>query len=306
MDFMATKVAHGGRRRAARPAPARRLRVCRLESRRVSWKKALKPYVPERVSAFPYVVAYRARSWWRRVVRPNPLDPPWEVGAPGGGDVKQVGDRFLELFRTMGGLRPEDRVLEVGCSVGRMALPLTGYLVPPGSYEGIDIVRASIRWCRAAIGRKAKHFHFTHADVFNGEYNRGGRIAAEQYTFPFPDGAFDFVFLTSVFTHMLPASITRYLGEIRRVLKPGGRVLATFFLIPAAPAGGGAWIGHDGPGYRTSNPDRPEEAIAYDEAVVREWFRASNLAIVEPVHRGTWTNFERGLTYQDTIVAVRE
>lgn len=272
----------------------------------MSWKKALKPYIPPRVSAFPYVVAYRARSWWRRVVNPNPLDPPWEVGAPGGGDLKQIGEDFVGLFRTLGGLRPEHRVLEIGCSVGRMALPLTGYLVSPGSYEGLDIVRPSIRWCRAAIGRKAKHFRFTHADIHNGEYNPRGKIAAEQYTFPFPDDSFDFVFLTSVFTHMLPVSITRYLGEIRRVVKPGNRVFATFFLIPAGPDDRGSWIGHEGPGYRTSNPDRPEEAIAYGEDVVREWFRAAGLTIIEPIHRGSWTNFEHGMTYQDVVVAVRE
>jgi SAM-dependent methyltransferase len=272
----------------------------------MSIKKALKPYIPPRVSAFPYVLAWRVRSWWRRDVRPNPLDPPWEVGAPGEGDLKKIGSDFVDLFRTLGGLRPDHRVLEVGCGVGRMALPLTGYLAPPGGYEGVDVVRASIRWCRAAIGRRAKHFRFTHADIFNGEYNPRGTIAAEQYTFPFRDGAFDFVFLTSVFTHMLPPSVRRYLDEIRRVVKPGGRVLATFFLIPAGPSAGGSWIGHEGPGYRTSNPDRPEEAIAYEESVVREWFRASGLSIVEPVHRGSWTNFEHGITYQDVIVAVRE
>lgn len=271
----------------------------------MSWKQALKPYIPEKVSAFPYAVAYRARLWWKRVVRPNPLDPPWEVGAPGVGDVKQVGETYLEIFRTLGGLRPEHRVLEVGCSVGRMALPLTGYLAPPGGYEGLDIVRASIRWCRAAIGRKARNFRFTHADVFNGAYNPGGTVAAEQYTFPFPDGAFDFVFLTSVFTHMLPASIARYLGEIRRVVKPGGRVLATFFLVPDATTESASWLGHVGPGYLTSNPQRPEEAVAYQESVVRDWFRSAGLAIVEPVHRGSWTNFEHGLTYQDVVVAVR-
>jgi len=266
-------------------------------------KKALKPYVPARVSAFPYVVAYRVRSWWRRVVRPDPFHPPWEVGAPGAGDVREMGEHFFELFRTIGGLRKDHRVLEVGCSVGRMALPLTGYLSPPGRYEGIDIVRPSIRWCRAAIGRKARHFRFTHADIFNGEYNPRGVIAAEQYTFPFEDGAFDFVFLTSVFTHMLPAAVVHYLGEISRVLAPGGRVLATFFLVPAADPGDGRWIAHEGPGYRTSNPNRPEEAIAFDEGVVRGWFRAAGLSILEPIHRGSWTNLEQGLSYQDVIVA---
>jgi len=306
MGLSDEKLAHRFWRRPPGPASdLLRIHARRLESEVVSWKKALKPYIPPKLSAFPYVVAYRARLWWKRFVRPDPLDPPWEVGAPGGGDLKKVGERFLEIFRTMAGLRPEHRVLEVGCSVGRMALPLTGYLAPPGGYEGLDIVRASIRWCRAAIGRKAKHFRFTHADVFNGEYNPGGEIAAEQYTFPFPDGSFDFVFLTSVFTHMMPAAVRRYLDEVRRVVKPGGRVLATFFLIPETRTESAAWLEHEGPGYRTSNPDRPEEAIAYEESVVRSWFHSAGLAIAEPVHRGSWTNLEQGLTYQDLVIALR-
>jgi len=266
-------------------------------------KKALKPYIPPKVSAFPYIVAFRIRHWFRAIFRPDPFDPPIEAGSPGVGDFRQIGDHFLELFGSFGDLDPHDRVLEIGCSVGRIAAPLTRYIRPPGRYDGIDISRPSIRWCRWAMGRKFPNFHFTYADVHNGEYNPRGAIAPEQYTFPFEDGAFDFVFLTSVFTHMLPAAIVHYLGEIARVLARGGRVLATFFLVPAADPGDGRWIAHEGPGYRTSNPNRPEEAIAFDEEVVRGWFRAAGLSILEPIHRGSWTNLAQGISYQDVIVA---
>ena len=46
---------------------------------------------------------------------------------------------------------------------------------------------------------------------------------ASEYTFPYEDGEFDVVVLTSVFTHMLPDDVAHYLDEIARVLKPGGR-----------------------------------------------------------------------------------
>ena len=42
--------------------------------------------------------------------------------------------------RQLGGLEPSDRVLDVGCGVGRMAMPLTGYL-DGGSYAGFDVGR---------------------------------------------------------------------------------------------------------------------------------------------------------------------
>ena len=45
------------------------------------------------------------------------------------------------------------------------------------------------------------------------------------------------MFLTSVFTHLLPHDLTHYLAEINRVLRPGGRCVATFFLHDAETAG---------------------------------------------------------------------
>jgi SAM-dependent methyltransferase len=147
-------------------------------------KKALKPYIPPRVSAFPYVVAWRARHWFRAIFVPDPFDPPMESGSPGVGDFRQIGDHFLELFETLGGLKPDDRVLEIGCSVGRMAAPLTRSIVAPGTYDGLDISKRSIRWSAGPSGESSA-FRFTHADIFGGEYNPRGTIAAERYTFHF-------------------------------------------------------------------------------------------------------------------------
>lgn len=235
-------------------------------------------------------------------------DPPPEVGCPGGGEFGEVGRHLVGLLTSLGGLRPEHRVLDVGCSNGRVAAPLTRFLAAPGRYEGLDISRASIRWCRAAIGRRHGNFRFTFVNVRNGQYNPRGRVAPEDFSFPFPARAFDFVFLTSVFTHMLPAEIRRYLAEIARVLSPGGRIFATFFIVPAskdAPAQGDLRIDHAGPGYRTSNPEIPEEAIAYEEAVLRDWFRAAGFEIVEPIHRGSWSRLQDGVSFQDLVVATR-
>src|SRR3954452_23014549 len=39
------------------------------------------------------------------------------------------------------------------------------------------------------------------------------------------------VFLCSVFTHMMPNEAANYIGEIARVLKPGGRCVVTYFLL---------------------------------------------------------------------------
>lgn len=266
-------------------------------------KKALKPYVPPRVAAFPYVVAFRFREWRRHFFHPDPLDPPERAGNPGRGEFEAVGRQFFELF-VAAGLGPGDRVLEIGCSIGRMALPLTTYLVPPGRYDGIDISKRSIRWCRHAIGRRARHFRFHHADVRNGEYNPRGSIDAADYRLPFDAASFDFVFLTSVFTHMLPPEVRRYLAEISRVLAPEGRALMTLFLLGrAAPSPGELRFDHRGEGYRTVNARVPEEAVAYDEADVRRWLSDAGLAVVDPIRSGSWSGAPAAVSYQDVVVA---
>jgi SAM-dependent methyltransferase len=98
-----------------------------------------------------------------------------------------------------------------------------------------------------------------------------GRLKPESFDFPYAEEAFDFVFLTSVFTHMLPPTVSNYLSEIRRVIRPEGRCLMTFFILneaslAAARAGRASrrFI-HEGDGYFYDVPDRPEAATAHRE-----------------------------------------
>jgi len=112
-----------------------------------------------------------------------------------------------------------------------MAIPLTKYLNKASHYEGFDIVADGINWCRENITTKYPNFNFRLADVFNKFYNPKGRKSPSDYEFPYENESFDFVFLTSVFTHMLPDGIENYMREIYRVLKKNGRCLITFFLL---------------------------------------------------------------------------
>src|SRR3546814_13028266 len=72
-------------------------------------------------------------------------DDPVPQGATheiGDGDFRAIGAEFLRHFVELGGLTPEDDVLDIGCGFGRMALPLARYLPPPSRSVGFDIVRA--------------------------------------------------------------------------------------------------------------------------------------------------------------------
>ena len=73
----------------------------------------------------------------------------------GDGNFQAVGAEFLGHFIRKGGLRPDSRVLDIGCGIGRMAVPLTQYLdTATGSYRGIDPVAGGINWCRQTISRR--------------------------------------------------------------------------------------------------------------------------------------------------------
>jgi len=98
-----------------------------------------------------------------------------------------------------------------------MAAPLTRYLHEKGAYDGLDIVKQGVDWCNKHIHRRHPNFNFHHADIYNKQYNPNGKLRATDFRFPFPDDSYDFVFLTSVFTHILVDDVEHYTDEIRRV-----------------------------------------------------------------------------------------
>lgn len=217
------------------------------------------------------------------------------------------GAEFMGYLRELAGLQQGQRVLDVGCGCGQMALLLKDYLDANGSYVGVDIHRPSINWCRKRIASRHKNFHFEHIDVRNLAYNPNGTQPAEAYRFPFADRSFDLIMLKSVFTHMRPPDVSNYLSEVSRLLKHNGRSLATFFLLNAEQArlaqqgandlefnyGEGEW--------RYVHEHSPESAVAYDETFVIELVEKYGLKVEERLY-GHWTGRDDGFSYQDILL----
>jgi SAM-dependent methyltransferase len=209
-------------------------------------------------------------------------------------------------------LRPHHKFLDVGCGCGCLARPLSKYLSADGTYEGLDIANEVIAWCQAAY-RSYPNFHFQHADIHNKYYNPGGKYKASVFRFPYPDDVFDCVFLSSVFTHMLPEEVDNYLGEIKRVLKTGGKCLITYFLLdPESRRNVGAGLttprfsfAYGSEGCRLDNEAIPEAAIAYDEHFVVSLYGKHRLRL-ERISHGTWGRGELTPHHQDEVVAVKE
>lgn len=246
----------------------------------------------------------------RLLRRRKGLAPPGRFRNVGGGNFRTVGRAWVRRSRNLAGLGPDERVLDIGCGVGRVAIPLTEYLGPEGSYRGFDVTAAWVDWCAAEITPRHPNFRFDHANVHNEKYNPRGTVDGTEYRFPYEAESFTFALAASVFTHLTLPTLDRYLAETHRVLAPGGRLLATFFLI--ADDGGEAGerratreFEHAADGYRCSDPALPELAVAYEERTVRELMSRHGLEVVEPIHRGRWTGRSDGQGHQDIVIARR-
>lgn len=239
----------------------------------------------------------------------------------GGGDYKKIGLDFLRYFIEVGDLRPRERVVEIGCGLGRLAAPLTQYLNPPGSYLGVDIVRSAIDWCNANIASRYAAFQFHHKDVYNGFYNKSGTIAESDVSVPLADGSTDFVVLASVFTHLHRDTVLAYLPEIRRLLSSGGRCFATWFLIDDVSSElmqqtrVARAEGKKGPSIFILDPntagtefyvseDEPLAAIGFRKEDALQWIADAGLRVVKYVP-GHWSGRMDGYTQQDIMLLER-
>jgi len=125
------------------------------------------------------------------------------------GRVSRLHRKTVELA----GIAPGQRVLDVGCGPGRLALLARTHAGPEGEVCGIDPAPEMIALARrkAAAGVEARF----EVGVIEG--------------LPYPDDHFD-VALSSLMLHHLPDDLKRRgLAEIRRVLKPAGRFVAVDF-----------------------------------------------------------------------------
>lgn len=213
----------------------------------------------------------------------------------GGADTwDSIGQAHLAQYARYAPIAPDHAVFELGCGVGRDAILLTGLLGPRGSYTGVDLIAPSIRWCRRHIGARHPNFQFVHFDARSQLHNPRGRHDPAAVTLPAADASIDRIIAQSVFTHMFEGAIFEHLWEFRRVLRPDGLAVVSFFLLDDGirervkdqdlhfrhPHGDGCYV---------VDPAVPEAAVAYTLPALERMIRGAGLELVGEPHRGFWS-----------------
>lgn len=234
----------------------------------------------------------------------------------GGGtdDWKAISDYHVEMYRKYTPINPEDTILEIGCGVGRDAIQLTQILSYKGNYFGTDIIKPSIEWCQKNITKKFKNFIFYYHDIESQIHNSGGKLKTTDIKLPLEDGSVDRIFLHSVFTHMFERDIVHYLKEFKRVLKPDGLVLTSFFVIDSAAQASlekyKNKIGRHPLSFEhklnrncyINDKNYPEGAVGFTPTKLESMLRRAGLELHgQHVHRGTWSGL-KGSNGQDVVV----
>lgn len=123
----------------------------------------------------------------------------------GTADVIEQRRRVLDAL----GLRPGERVLDLGCGPGFLAAEMALAVGPEGTVHGADLSPAMLEIAaRRALGPDAAPIQLSRQDVLE---------------LSLPDAAFDAAACTQVYEYV--ADMPAALAEARRVLAPGGRLL---------------------------------------------------------------------------------
>ena len=230
------------------------------------------------------------------------LVPPASKNETGYGNFRAIGYKIVILLIKLAGLKPNHKILDIGCGMGRIAAGLLDFVNKDAEYHGLDVVKNNIKWCAEKIPPRNPNFHFQHLDIRNKDYNPHGTIEGTDFKAPLPDGSMDIVILTSVFTHLMPDVTINYFKEISRVLRPGGKMFCTWFLYeddeqdPTALDQMDKELGFSDnslPMARYKYRDNPEATIGYELSWVLTEAEKVGLHLHSEVHYGSWAGAKR-------------
>jgi ubiquinone/menaquinone biosynthesis C-methylase UbiE len=144
-----------------------------------------------------------AALWWRRNPSACPYSQRFWVEAP---HPLVTRSRLREVLEP----QPGERILEVGPGTGYYSLPVARWIAPGGTLELLDVQREMLdHTLRRAAEEGLEGIVATQGDARD---------------MPYADGSFDAAFLVTVLGEIPDQEAA--LRELRRVVRPGGRIVA--------------------------------------------------------------------------------
>jgi ubiquinone/menaquinone biosynthesis C-methylase UbiE len=129
----------------------------------------------------------------------------WVAGYADEDQLKETGSHTVDVLRRTVGIEPTDRILEIGCGIGRV-----GKLLAP----------ECAHWTGADISKNMLGVAAHRLDEFdNVDFVELSTVGLSELG----DQTFDVVYCTVVFMHLLEWDRFTYVQEAFRVLRPGGR-----------------------------------------------------------------------------------
>jgi ubiquinone/menaquinone biosynthesis C-methylase UbiE len=158
--------------------------------------------MPARVALAAGATLAAAALWWRRHPSACPYGQRFWLAPPRPLITRR---RLLDVLAPA----PGERILDLGAGTGYYALDVARAVAPGGTLEAFDLQPEML----ADLAARARA-----AGVENV-----GTTAGDATALPYPDASFDAVYLVTVLGEIPDQD--RALGEVRRVLRPGGRLV---------------------------------------------------------------------------------
>jgi demethylmenaquinone methyltransferase / 2-methoxy-6-polyprenyl-1,4-benzoquinol methylase len=150
--------------------------------------------------------------------------------------------RWRELGVMLAQVGPGSRALDVCCGTGDFAFALRRAVGPEGRVIGVDVSEEMLNVAREKCGRNQLYVEFRTGDVLDLAFADGAAVGADG-----ADGAVGFDACTVGFGIRNVTDITRAFSEMKRVCRPGGRVVCleiTQARIPVFKQFYNLWFNH--------------------------------------------------------------